>query len=194
MIRLSPRVGLWRSWERASMAWKRSSVRSRPGPPILCDPYRLHPTKRKNKQVLHWLRNRSACSTDTASARTDYFNPWSRTLGLGISRAVRNISRSAAAGATAKELEVPSFDPGIDRRLEYEKMSASRLAGKVVGSIATRPTNRSTTRRTHLGAIETGAGRQASRATFLSFLKAINFTPLSSTTSFLRRDSPPSLS
>ncbi len=28
------KVGLWRSWERASMAWKRSSVRSRPGPPI----------------------------------------------------------------------------------------------------------------------------------------------------------------
>ncbi len=26
-------VGLWRSWERASMAWKRSSVRSRSGPP-----------------------------------------------------------------------------------------------------------------------------------------------------------------
>ena len=31
---LHPRnVGLWRSWERASMAWKRSSVRSRSGPP-----------------------------------------------------------------------------------------------------------------------------------------------------------------
>jgi putative endonuclease len=29
------KVGLWRSWERASMAWKRSSVRSRPGPPYL---------------------------------------------------------------------------------------------------------------------------------------------------------------
>ena len=28
-------VGLWRSWERASMAWKRSTVRTRPGPPIL---------------------------------------------------------------------------------------------------------------------------------------------------------------
>jgi hypothetical protein len=28
-------VGLWRSWERASMAWKRSSVRSRSGPPNL---------------------------------------------------------------------------------------------------------------------------------------------------------------
>src|SRR5438309_690551 len=26
-------VGLWRSWERASMAWKRSSVRTRLGPP-----------------------------------------------------------------------------------------------------------------------------------------------------------------
>ena len=33
---VSPKtVGLWRSWERASMAWKRSSVRSRPGPPNL---------------------------------------------------------------------------------------------------------------------------------------------------------------
>ena len=31
-------VGLWRSWERASMAWKRSSVRSRPGPPNLRRP------------------------------------------------------------------------------------------------------------------------------------------------------------
>ena len=30
-------VGLWRSWERASMAWKRSSVRSRPGPPAQFD-------------------------------------------------------------------------------------------------------------------------------------------------------------
>jgi hypothetical protein len=30
---VSPYVGLWRSWERASMAWKRSSVRSRSGPP-----------------------------------------------------------------------------------------------------------------------------------------------------------------
>ena len=26
-------VGLWRSWERASMAWKRSRVRISPGPP-----------------------------------------------------------------------------------------------------------------------------------------------------------------
>ena len=33
MREVLPRVGLWRSWERASMAWKRSSVRSRSGPP-----------------------------------------------------------------------------------------------------------------------------------------------------------------
>ena len=38
------KVGLWRSWERASMAWKRSSVRSRPGPPkSLPDPRRFPP-------------------------------------------------------------------------------------------------------------------------------------------------------
>src|SRR5690349_7173007 len=35
------KVGLWRSWERASMAWKRSSVRSRPGPPFPSQ-FRLH--------------------------------------------------------------------------------------------------------------------------------------------------------
>ncbi len=34
-LQVLPRVGLWRSWERASMAWKRSSVRSRPGPPSI---------------------------------------------------------------------------------------------------------------------------------------------------------------
>jgi hypothetical protein len=35
--KIVPSVGLWRSWERASMAWKRSSVRSRPGPPNRCN-------------------------------------------------------------------------------------------------------------------------------------------------------------
>jgi hypothetical protein len=35
LVVVSLSVGLWRSWERASMAWKRSSVRSRPGPPNL---------------------------------------------------------------------------------------------------------------------------------------------------------------
>ena len=33
-IRVSCSVGLWRSWERASMAWKRSRVRIPSGPPI----------------------------------------------------------------------------------------------------------------------------------------------------------------
>src|ERR1035438_9360672 len=31
LVVVSSTVGLWRSWERASMAWKRSPVRSRPG-------------------------------------------------------------------------------------------------------------------------------------------------------------------
>ncbi len=34
-------VGLWRSWERASMAWKRSPVRSRPGPPYFQVTYKF---------------------------------------------------------------------------------------------------------------------------------------------------------
>ena len=34
-------VGLWRSWERASMAWKRSPVRSRSGPPIKPTTYKF---------------------------------------------------------------------------------------------------------------------------------------------------------
>jgi hypothetical protein len=39
------KVGLWRSWERASMAWKRSSVRSRPGPPNFSTCHRHKPPK-----------------------------------------------------------------------------------------------------------------------------------------------------
>ena len=34
-----PSVGLWRSWERASMAWKRSRVRIPSGPPNFFKPY-----------------------------------------------------------------------------------------------------------------------------------------------------------
>src|SRR5437588_674689 len=123
------------------MAWKRSSVRSRPGPPILCDAYRLHPTKRKNQKVLYWLRVRSACSINRAPGRADDFNAWPGALGFGVSGTVRHISRGATPRAAAKELEIASFDSGIDRSVEQETLSASRPAGKVVGSIPTRSTN-----------------------------------------------------
>src|SRR6202049_5019173 len=47
---LLPIVGLWRSWERASMAWKRSSVRSRPGPPI--SSYSMRPALARNARLV----------------------------------------------------------------------------------------------------------------------------------------------
>src|SRR5438552_2984764 len=128
-----------------SMAWKRSSVRSRPGPPILCDAYRLHPPKLQNKKVLYWLRVRSACSINRAPARADDFNAWPEAVGFGVSGTVRHVSRGATPRAAAKKLEIASFDSGIDRSLEQETLSASRLAGKVVGSIPTRSTNLSAT-------------------------------------------------
>src|SRR5438477_8170426 len=110
---------------------------------FLLDALHLHPPKRENQKVLYWLRVRSACSINRAPARADDFNAWPGAVGFGVSGTVRHISRGATPRAAAKELEIASFDSGIDRRLEHEKMSASRLAGKVVGSIPTRSTNSS---------------------------------------------------
>ena len=57
---LSSIVGLWRSWERASMAWKRSSVRSRPGPPISPSDFRLLPAKLEPAQSDRYPELRAA--------------------------------------------------------------------------------------------------------------------------------------
>src|SRR3954462_14297919 len=55
-------MGLWRSWERASMAWKRSSVRSRPGPP---NPNGLAPVQMSNpSSFLFLLLLTAACRRD----------------------------------------------------------------------------------------------------------------------------------
>jgi len=52
------------------------------------------------------------------------------------------LTEARLSRATAKKLEITSFDPGIDRNTEHAKLSAPRrLAGEVVGSIPTRSTN-----------------------------------------------------
>src|SRR5437879_2469468 len=112
---------------------------------FLLDALHLHPPKRENQKVLYWLRVRSACSINRAPARADDFNAWPGAVGFGVSGTVRHISRGATPRAAAKKLEIASFDSGIDRSLEQETLSASRPAGKVVCSIPTRSTNRSTT-------------------------------------------------
>jgi hypothetical protein len=66
---ISPYVGLWRSWERASMAWKRSSVRSRPGPPsfqqLSGPPSPIWPEiGRKSSKTFHHLSRLSQFSVD----------------------------------------------------------------------------------------------------------------------------------
>ncbi len=59
-------VGLWRSWERASMAWKRSSVRSRPGPPysqVLAETPLFLPNRcRSLPQLLLLMESTVACA------------------------------------------------------------------------------------------------------------------------------------
>src|ERR1700687_5526213 len=54
-------VGLWRSWERASMAWKRSSVRTRLGPPNytnLSSSHETDHTPHRFSQSFRWIPRR----------------------------------------------------------------------------------------------------------------------------------------
>src|SRR5580698_5868228 len=79
-------VGLWRSWERASMAWKKSSVRSRPGPPFLQYARRLRPSEQTQQKILYRLRRTTRGSPGRAPTRTDDFNPRARTLDLSLTK------------------------------------------------------------------------------------------------------------
>src|SRR6185437_1099503 len=90
-----PHVGLWRSWERASMAWKRSSVRSRPGPPIPRYAIRLHPTERKFTSFLYRCCDTTRGTPQGTSPRTDYLNPRAGTVGLGLQGAIWHFVRGA---------------------------------------------------------------------------------------------------
>ena len=63
LTRVSPhRVGLWRSWERASMAWKRSSVRTRPGPP--------NSSNGPDEKTTHILNSRAGSRPPTGRIRS----------------------------------------------------------------------------------------------------------------------------
>ena len=89
-------VGLWRSWERASMAWKRSSVRSRSGPPnnpfilrYLPTPPRRDLVSKGCGRVLKFLHFERQHQFNDSQARFAL---------LLIYRAGVNIKRRAAAG------------------------------------------------------------------------------------------------
>ena len=89
-----PRVGLWRSWERASMAWKRSPVRSRSGPP-------KHPsenTMQYKSQRTGWL---FLCAS---------FRP-----GSTVTRGAKQFGSvgSRSTGWIAKVAERQGFEPWI---------------------------------------------------------------------------------
>ena len=138
---LSTKVGLWRSWERASMAWKRSSVRSRPGPPNLqFYARRLYPRKPKPWEILYrlWRRpTRSSCRTSTW-ANQIHSRSW--TVDSRLPGDLRNCVTSPPARETAQKLEVSSIDSRIDRQPEIFCLIAPGAAGEIVGSIPTRST------------------------------------------------------
>ena len=66
------KVGLWRSWERASMAWKRSSVRSRPGPPKYLSS-RAAPQSYLSNTIC--FRSHPSCFSCSRFAETISFSP-----------------------------------------------------------------------------------------------------------------------
>ena len=72
VVTLRP-VGLWRSWERASMAWKRSSVRSRPGPPNNSLQIRILHQTIQNRPGVIWRQLRVSAHELTARfSRADW--------------------------------------------------------------------------------------------------------------------------
>src|SRR5579863_7154635 len=111
------------------MAWKRSSVRSRPGPPTLLmaavyivqsestQKFYIGCTTRLGSRVGEHQRGQ------TVSIRGR--GPWI----LVYQEQCDTLAGARPARATAKELEVASFAPGADRSFEAPRVSASRLAG-----------------------------------------------------------------
>ena len=97
-------VGLWRSWERASMAWKRSSVRSRPGPPNLSMP------------AVYILQSESSgrfyigCSERTAERLTEHNQGQTKsTRGRGPWRLVYQEQFSTLSEALRRERQFKSW-------------------------------------------------------------------------------------
>jgi hypothetical protein len=119
------------------MAWKRSSVRSRPGPPTTPpDACSLHSPEREHGQVLHRVRQGCNRPIGGTPAWPNHFHAGSRTLGIGSSRRVRYSRRSTAARATAEELEVASFDSRADTSFE-SGLARPGLPGR--SSVRSRP-------------------------------------------------------
>ncbi len=71
----STAVGLWRSWERASMAWKRSSVRSRSGPP-------------NKPHVINYLQHHPAAPKKAVGAEA-FLIPFGRSISTSLELASR---------------------------------------------------------------------------------------------------------
>src|SRR4051794_5616368 len=99
------------------MAWKRSSVRSRPGPPTSSDQdaFHLHSAEPELRQVLHWLCGIATPSPRGTPAWANNLNSGTRSLDLGVSGVIRHAFPSSATRAPAEELEVASFNPRTDR-------------------------------------------------------------------------------
>src|SRR5271166_4719630 len=96
--------------------------------------------KRTYPQVLRGLRWQCQLSVSRAPARPDVVNPRTRTLVTRLSGRLYDIGCGTAARASAKKLEVASINSAADRISAIQHLSASRLAGKVVGSISTMST------------------------------------------------------
>ena len=111
------------------MAWKRSSVRSRSGPPnsSICPPF-ISFKKPKQQPLLFRVCYGRRDSTGRTPTRTDSIHAWQRSVGYGLSRRVRNNCGSSPPRTATEELEITSHDPNVGRFGNIR--SASRLAGE----------------------------------------------------------------
>src|SRR4051812_9372253 len=124
------RMGLWRSWERASMAWKRSSVRSRPGPPIFRSAVAM--------SAIYILQSKSSgkfyigCAEDPSVRLAEHQRGQTiSTRGRGPWLLVYREDFETLPEARRRERQLKSWNPpiylGIDQRIDDAPLSAPRL-------------------------------------------------------------------
>ena len=111
-------VGPWRSWERASMASRRSGVRIPPAPPIVFHVLlRLHPSKRNNGAVLRWSNGAFGGARSISAVELLQGDQESRPVEAATFRRVSDAGRSNEEGELHQTAEGPPFHRRLVERV-----------------------------------------------------------------------------